>query len=268
MSQESQEKPGGNTKTPGPKHQLYRWFVTLPRSLDDNISASQISQHLKSFCKKFTFQLEKGDETGYEHWQMEISLITKEYMQSVKNLLGWSKAHIEPTKDYFAAVNYCKKNETRLEGPWTEKSKFIKTPKLKHKWQTDLLEEVHREPEYRKIIWICDKIGGIGKTDFCLNMYDLHGATVFNNGKFADIAYALPEDPKIVIFDLPKTLEERVNYTAIEAVKNGFVFSGKYESSVKRFDKPHVIVMANFEPDYDGLVKDRWEVRIINKDLI
>lgn len=121
----SQDKPGGNTRPPGLLHQHYRWCLTIPYK---EITASCLSQHFKSIgCKKFTFQAEKGKtETQYEHWQCEVSLETKQYFSAFQNLLGISKAHIEPTKDYFAAKNYCSKSDTRIEGPYTEESKFLK----------------------------------------------------------------------------------------------------------------------------------------------
>lgn len=261
LSQKSQEKPEGNTKTSGPRYQQYRWFLSVPVDDTFSLDASQLSQHLKTFCKKFTFQKEKGTTTGYIHWQIELSLINKEYRDTVKNLIGTNKAHVEVTKCYFAAVNYCGKDSTKVEGPFTEKSVFVNTPKLKQQWQIKMKEILlNEDPSYRQLYWIFDKVGGAGKSDFCLHMYDLHEANLFNNGKFADIAFALSDTPKIVLFDLPRTLEERVNYTAIEAIKTGYIFSGKYESKGKRFNKPHVVVMANFEPDYKALSKGRWIV--------
>lgn len=260
-SQESQEKPGGNTGTPGKNFQNYRWFLSIPVKEEDNISASQLSQHFKGFCKKYRFQKEKGEKTGYVHWQCEISLKTKEYRATAKNLIGFHDAHLEPTQNYFASNNYCGKDETRIEGPYDETSIFVDTPKLTQPWQFDLKKKMLEEkPDYRRIYWIYDEVGGGGKSDFCMNLYDLHDADLFNNGKFSDIAYALGDNPKVVLFDLPRVIEERVNYTAIEAVKTGFIFSGKYESKGKRFNKPHVCVMANFPPDYKALSKGRWIV--------
>ena len=100
-SQKSQEKEGGNTRTPSSKNQLFLWMITLPAKEE---SASQLSQELHTFCKKFVFQKEKGEQTGYEHWQIYISLKQKEYFGTVKNLFP-SAAHIEPVKDGWKAAN-------------------------------------------------------------------------------------------------------------------------------------------------------------------
>lgn len=263
MSQESQEKPGGNTKTPGPSNkntQHYRWFLTIP---DDNYEESQLSQHFKSFCKKFTFQLEEGKENKYLHWQCEISLNTKEYFASVKNLIGFHDAHIEPTKNYFEAKNYCSKKESRVRGPFNEKSVFIETVPPSKEWQFFLLNIFKEKPDPRTIYWFWDKEGNTGKSSFSKYCAVNHKACVFGSCAGKDIAYALPEDPKVIIFDFPRTMEDYVNYGAIEQVKNGLMFSSKYESKTKVFNTPHVVVFCNFKPELDKMSKDRWIIKEI-----
>jgi len=65
--------------------------------------------------------------------------------------------------------------------------------------------------------------------------------------------------PDIIIIDIPRSYDiGYLNYTAIEKLKDGLFFSGKYESLTKMFDSPHVICMANFPPDLTQLSVDRW----------
>lgn len=49
-----------------------------------------------------------------------------------------------------------------------------------------------------------------------------------------------------------------VNFTAIEELKNGTFISTKYNTKRMRGPSPHVVIFANFEPDYTVLSKDRW----------
>ena len=50
----------------------------------------------------------------------------------------------------------------------------------------------------------------------------------------------------------------------MECFKNGKIFSPKYNSRRKRFDRAKVIVFANFMSDRSALIADRWD--IINMD--
>lgn len=259
-SQISQSNPGGNTKPPGkiPQFQLYCWFFTL-KVTETSQEAEELAEHLKTFCKKFTFQKESGEKTGYIHWQGCFTMITKEYFQTVKNRFCES-IHLEPTKDVFASKNYCSKSETRLEGPYDEKYVFIDTIKrenFKH-WQNDIMKIIATKPDYRTIHWYWEPNGNVGKTSFCKYLAVHKTATVLGNGAFKDLAQAIGDSPKIVCFNITRDLEERINYSALEAIKDGLVFSGKYESKTKVFNCPHVFVFANFEPRLDAMSADRW----------
>jgi len=253
MSQASQEKPGGNTRTPVPQHQLYRWFFTLSYV---ECTASQLSQLLKLISKEFLFSGEIG-EGGYKHWQGCFSLKTKEYFATVKNHFP-STIHLEPCKHWWKANNYCMKLETHIEGPYNEKSVFIETITDLYPWQENIKDICLEKPDDRSIRWYWEPKGCRGKTAFCKYMAVHHKACILGNGAFKDLACSLPDDPKIVIFNLTRDLEERINYSALEAIKDGLMFSAKYESHTKVFNSPHVIVFANFEPKTESMSQDRW----------
>jgi hypothetical protein len=85
------------------------------------------------------------------------------------------------------------------------------------------------------------------------------------NSKSDNIKYAYNGE-RVVIFDFGRSQADHVNYEVIESVKNGIMFSGKYESCSKTFDIPHVVIFANFEPDLTKLSADRWDVRHFTED--
>ena len=89
------------------------------------------------------------------------------------------------------------------------------------------------------------------------------GAKVLINGRFADLAF-IYQGEKICIFDNTRSMESYVNYGILEGIKNGYLVSTKYAGCTKSFAKPHVVVMANFKPDYNKLSLDRWGVRVLN----
>ncbi len=111
----------------------------------------------------------------------------------------------------------------------------------------------------RRVYWIWDKTGNKGKSflaTYCSTTLD---CIIFENGKSADLKYAY-NGQRVVIFDFSRMQEEQVNYQCMESIKNGRVFSSKYESKMKIFDPPHVICFANFEPKRESMSADRWAI--------
>lgn len=264
-SQKSHKELEGNTKTSSSTHngnQCRIWMITLKD--DEDMTPSQLSQELKVFCDKFVFQKEKGNTTGYLHWQICIRLKVKERFSTVKNYFPHG-AHIEQARNGFKSFNYCSKEDTRIEGPYDENSSFVPIIPLTQDWQINLKNELlENPPDYRKIIFIVDYVGGKGKSSFAKHMYMIKKAQYFNNAKSADISFCLDEKgPNILIFDLCRSSQDHINYEVIENVKNGLLFSGKYESKVKCFNTPHIVVMMNESPNKDKLSKDRYDIREI-----
>lgn len=128
-------------------------------------------------------------------------------------------------------------------------------------WQSELLDVVKTEPDPRTVYWRWDFSGNTGKSFFAKYLLAWHDAAIFTNGKLADMAYAYKNE-SIVIIDLARTQAESVNYfyQFIESLKNGVLFSPKYESGQKIFKPPHVFVFANYEPDQTKLSADRWNI--------
>lgn len=267
----SQNESGGNTSTPdssfkekknnNPKFQIYCVFFTYQISKPEEPNAEWLCNHLKQWSKKFEFQLEMAPTTGQLHYQGWVSLKQKEYFNTIRNIMA--PMHIEGVKDNYKSDCYCRKGETKIEGPWNEKSTFIKTIELTDEWMQDLsLDLTECEPDPRKIIWYVDIIGGKGKTSFSKYMAVKHKACILNSGKSSDVAYAI-NNPKIVIIDLSRSIEGHFNYDILEQIKNGMVFSSKYESNTKMFNNPHVVVFSNWAPDINKLSKDRWDIRYL-----
>lgn len=137
-----------------------------------------------------------------------------------------------------------------------------------HGWQQDLLALYVTPPDARHIYWYIDPIGNKGKsfvTRFLVAKYNV----VLANGKKADVCHQIAkrfEDPlkeecfRMVILDLPRHQQEFTNYGLLEELKNGLIFSGKYEGGTFVFPIPHVVVMSNAEPDMNKFSMDRWKI--------
>lgn len=126
----------------------------------------------------------------------------------------------------------------------------------RYTWQSDLLSLFDKPPSERSIHWIYDPFGNSGKTYLATYLVDSKGAYYTNGGKSVDLAHAYKGEP-IVVFDYVREHKDYVGYGIIEQLKNGVLMSTKYESITKRFNKPHVVVFANFSPELDKFSEDR-----------
>jgi len=267
----SQAEPVGNTnptdskKPPQSNNQLYRWQFTLKFEKDEPVEpnitdgAKELFELLTPFCKEFYFQLEKGGKTDYYHFQGCMSLRVKHRMSEVKNIIR-ADVHVEPCRNWYALKKYNTKGETHVAGPWSHKTRWINLPSELFPWQKDVIDIVSKPCTDDRIIhWWWDEKGCRGKTILCKILVARYGADLIDGG-FKDIAYSLSDEPKIVVMNITRSVEGRVNYKALEAVKDGLLFSPKYESRVKIFNSPHVMVFANFAPEREAMSQDRWHV--------
>jgi len=136
-------------------------------------------------------------------------------------------------------------------------------------WQKELYNELKGKPHQEKIIWYVDTDGRAGKSTMIdYTLANLKSVTMFENSGTKDVACAWNGE-RICFFDFPRPIEERMNYGVIESIKNGRIFSAKYQSGLKRFGRPHVVCFSNFEPDHTKFSKYKWDIRRIStKDHI
>lgn len=114
-------------------------------------------------------------------------------------------------------------------------------------WQRDLVEMVSMPAPGRKILWYWSEKGGMGKSAIAAWMWVNLGAALFTNAKSADLARAWKKE-RIILIDLTFASEDHTNYAALEAFKNGVVFSPKFDSATKARTRPWVVVFANRPP--------------------
>ena len=90
-------------------------------------------------------------------------------------------------------------------------------------------------------------------------------AMIIVPGKKADMSYVVRTDCKTFFMDCPRSKQgEYIQYDFLEELKNGYVFSPKYESKVKTFNPPHVVVFMNETPDMEKLSPDRYTITVLN----
>lgn len=141
---------------------------------------------------------------------------------------------------------------------WNNRKPEIQEGVVLRPWQNKLFIELMKVPDDRSIVWVYDKNGGIGKTFFCKYMYTNYDAFYCSPAKGADIIH-MYNNQRIILYDIPRCVdEEYVNWGVIEKLKDGIVFSGKYNSCLKyRNANAHLMVFSNNMPPLAKFSADR-----------
>lgn len=138
-------------------------------------------------------------------------------------------------------------------------------------WQLDILELLKTEPDDRKIYWFWSEAGSIGKSQFAKYCVHTINCLFFEEGKKSDIMHLIFEAPEermgAMIVDVPRDNGNNVSYKALESIKNGMIYSSKYEGGYKLFNSPHVIVFANLPPQTQKMSSDRWVIQNIDEPI-
>lgn len=136
------------------------------------------------------------------------------------------------------------------------------------RWQNQLLTLIDHQ-KVREIYWIVDPIGNNGKTFMSYYLQDLHGAMRVPNPSSTDFAFAY-DYQNIVVFDYNRVEKKHINYSLLEDLKNGSLWSPKYMSNVKSFREKNIVVVcfANYPPDFSALSHDRWTLFDLNDNKL
>lgn len=137
-------------------------------------------------------------------------------------------------------------------------------------WQTHILNIINGEKNNRTINWIHEPNGNKGKSFLTKYIFcKLNGIII--NGKVNDIFNNLLNyqeendyiDPDFIIIDIPRSsrgYNEHL-YTIMEKIKDGLIYSGKYEGGTILYEKPpHIIVLSNDIPTFEKMSDDRWNI--------
>lgn len=135
-------------------------------------------------------------------------------------------------------------------------------------WQRELESELDGEPDDRSIRFVIDPEGNNGKTWFIkYYMFKNPGTCqMLSVGKRDDLAHCLRTDSRVVFVNCPRGCMEYLQYSFLESVKDGMIFSPKYDSMTKQMEQQaHVVVMCNELPDYNKLSRDRFKETLIGE---
>lgn len=283
MEQMEQKNTGyGNTNITRKSLKARNYFFTWNNYTKDDL------HNLEQYMMEQNYVYMIGKEVGAQgtpHLQGCFKLMNPRSWNSVMEEFHkfGTHMHLEKCKNWARSVMYCMK-----EANYTTNIKDVK-PFLREMgllatiieeralkrydgvqwkdWQTKLLEIIETESDDRTINWVFDLEGCTGKSflaKYLVLKYDAIIASgvkadIFNQIKIWIEKWESSKDPVLIILDIPRSFEH-VNYGVLEEIKNGMIYSGKYEGGRCIFKSPHVIVFSNALPDTGKWSSDRLNI--------
>lgn len=246
--------------------------ITISSDISDKDALIKLFKHN---CSRWAFQLEQGSETDYKHFQCRVSLKKKMRLSTLVNKKLFP-GHISVTSNpthHAGDEFYVLKDDTRLDGPWTDRD-IIKseTAQLKifqgytlRKYQQAIIDESTKFC-MRTINLIYDPVGNCGKSLLSEYMeYEDIAEEVPPYRLMDDIFQWVCSRPirRCYIIDMPRGMKkDKLGdfYSGVEVIKNGVAYDKRYRGNKIRFDRPRIFVFTNELPAFKLMSKDRWVV--------
>jgi len=272
---------------PSKDKQLRRWCFTVKAT---GLTPERLIAILKEIgVNKYAFQKEEGQQRpaasgssaedaksgGYIHYQGRVSFKQAKRLPNLKH--PDIKPHWSIEANEQASSFYVLKEDTRVEGPWTDKDTVPYIPfRLRvgedrlRGWQQWILARVRAQGD-RKITFVVDKKGGRGKSFLGL-WIATHGGvrlptSLTHVQDFIQAAMATlggtPSRSKIVVLDVPRScvgVEKWFKFlTALEDIKNGHLCDPRYAYKEAFIEPPQLLVFSNTYPPVECLTGDRFD---------
>lgn len=134
-------------------------------------------------------------------------------------------------------------------------------------WMDEYAELIKTKACPRTIHWIWDEEGNKGKTAFAQWLWHNVDDVVIVSGKTADMLNGVATfdikhgyTPSVVVVDVPRS--GGINAEGLEAVKNMFFYSPKYEGHQVSGQRPHLFIFSN-SVDHWCFSKDKYKVNCL-----
>lgn len=260
----------GNTK-PIPLGRCRRWCLTL-----NNWTPSDYALLENIGAQYLIIGKEIGKKCKTPHLQCYLEFKNQKSFSSLKKTIP--KAHLSKAKGSRQDnIKYCSKDgDYKSTFPLDQNNmKLMLIKKYYSKtiwrpWQQKILNILDQEPDSRTIHWICDYKGNNGKSFLTKYIYCKYENIIICNGKKENIFNLVKTfidqnggSPGTIICDIPRSCINYISYTALEKLKDGLFYSGKYEGGICCFDHPRVICFANERPNEEAMSSDRWNILTI-----
>lgn len=239
------------------------WDFTIP---EDAVTDEQLQSYLDELCTKWAYEHEIG-AGGFRHIQGRCVFNVGKQLGTIKNQIPIASAHWSKTQSKTRNFDYVEKDGCAIRS-WEGALRKYATLKLRP-WQ-EQLELLLQHRDDRTVHVIFNEEGNVGKSTFVKYICATHqGVYIPPMGDAQDImAMAMAKPSKCYVIDMPRT--ESVNnkkgmWSAIEQLKNGYLYDKRYNYRDMWIEPPTVAVFTNELPETGYLSKDRWRISTIEQ---
>lgn len=234
-----------------------KWIFVLHNYTNNDVTNIINTSIINGWSYLFSKETGQNDETPHLQGYFEMKNAVR--FDTLKKL--HPQIHLEKAKGNLQQqFDYILKEDgeyfTNIKTPYTE----ILEPTITEfkNWQQKVINIMKQKPERRTIYWIYDENGNSGKTELCRYLFRKNEIMWIRTAKTNDIKHILSENKNCrdIIFDLPRD-SKTIDYTLLEELKDGLLFSGKYEGKCKEIAIPHIFIMSNQKPNLNKMSKDR-----------
>lgn len=268
MSENSTNSTGPKGNTTMQSVPYKKWCFTL-----NNYTKDELSTELPALlhqCDGYIYGEEIGELKGTPHLQGYFELKGRKRFETLCNMIP--RASFRKAKgNRQHNIIYCSKGKN-LQTTWPLPMRIQLLQKyysnvVWRPWQQHVLNILSEQPDERTIHWFWEPTGRVGKS-FLVKYLKLTREVILGGGRTRDILHAIAKkkeknesySPEIVIADCPRLSLEYVQYPLLEKLKDGCVYSGKYEGCDILLDRLHLICFANEEPKKYAVSNDRWNI--------
>jgi hypothetical protein len=261
----------------------------------------ELETFLKTFCKAYVFQEEKGEKTMRVHLQGHFETIVRKRHATLISAFNMKYGHTPFDVQQLTiermmgsqeeAIAYCTKTDTQMRKPRlfgiltqyeASDLKLFDNSSNWYPWQKSFMELIFnkdltmKDPDDRTILWIHDLMGNNGKSKLvkhvCYNYPEEACKLSFGSSTQLRSACITAGPKKLYFIDVPRTLGKDDDIldiiSVIEDIKNGFLVSSMYGKHLQlMFDPPHIVVFANIFCPENALSGDRLKEYTINYDV-
>lgn len=231
-------------------NQVCTWDFTIKHEGND---ITRLKICLGNIAKKWCFQIEKGEQTGYVHYQGRMSLKMKERLPGVVRLFQQAELtdfHLSITSSMNKDNMFYVMKPGQIDGPWKDDDEILNIPRqvkdiVLDPWQGSVVVSKD-EFDTRSINVILDFFGNIGKSTlatFCgVNKLAVQIPPMENHKDIMRMVYDKAWRP-LYLIDIPRNLDKKkfmAIWAALEVIKSGYCYDDRNSFKEKYFDCPAI----------------------------